>query len=80
LSDRLPQLVKPFEGCRLVAYKCPAGIWTIGWCHTSAAGAPFVTEGLRITQAQADAMLARDLEAVRVAVAKLCAGAKGGTA
>lgn len=80
MSDKLPAIVKPFEGCKLVAYRCPAGRWTIGWGHTSAAGVPFVTEGLRITQAQADAILARDLEAVRVQVAKLCAGAKGGCA
>lgn len=80
MSDKLPALVRPFEGCRLVAYRCPAGRWTIGWGHTSAAGSPFVTEGLRISQAQADAILARDLEAVRVAVAKLCVGAKRGCA
>lgn len=24
------ELIKKFEGCRLSAYRCPAGIWTIG--------------------------------------------------
>ena len=27
-------LIKEFEGCRLTAYKCPAGVWTIGIGHT----------------------------------------------
>ena len=27
-------LLKSFEGCRLTAYKCPAGVWTIGYGHT----------------------------------------------
>ena len=26
-------LIHTFEGCRLHAYKCPAGVWTIGWGH-----------------------------------------------
>lgn len=27
--------VAEFEGCRLTAYKCPAGVWTIGYGHTA---------------------------------------------
>jgi lysozyme len=27
-------LIKRFEGLRLQAYQCPAGIWTIGYGHT----------------------------------------------
>ncbi len=27
-------LIKHFEGCRLKAYKCPGGKWTIGYGHT----------------------------------------------
>ena len=27
-------IIKSFEGCRLTAYKCPAGVWTIGYGHT----------------------------------------------
>lgn len=27
-------LVARFEGCQLAAYKCPAGVWTIGYGHT----------------------------------------------
>lgn len=54
-------LLQKFEGCKLSAYKCPAGIWTIGYGHTSAAGDPAVYEGLTITQDKAEQILARDL-------------------
>ena len=54
-------LLKKFEGCKLTAYKCPAGIWTIGYGHTSAAGEPQVTEGLTITPDEANQILKRDL-------------------
>lgn len=50
-------LIKRFEGCRLTAYKCSAGVWTIGYGHTSG-----VHSGQVITQAQADAFLRQDLE------------------
>ena len=50
-------LIKSFEGCRLVAYKCPAGVWTIGYGHTAG-----VCEGQVITQAQADNMLKSDMK------------------
>ena len=53
-------LIKRFEGCRLTAYKpVPTEkYWTIGWGHYG----PDVREGDRITQAEADAMLAADCQ------------------
>ena len=48
-------LIKRFEGCRLTAYKCSAGVWTIGYGHTSG-----VYAGMRITQAQAEAFFQSD--------------------
>lgn len=51
------KLITQFEGCRLTAYKCPAGVWTIGYGHTQG-----VYEGQTITKAQAARMLAEDLE------------------
>lgn len=33
-SQTCVELVARFEGCRLKAYKCPAGVWTIGYGHT----------------------------------------------
>lgn len=50
-------LIKKFEGCRLEAYKCPAGVWTIGYGHTAG-----VTGGQQISKAQAEAYLHTDLE------------------
>lgn len=66
-SDAGITLVKSSEGLKLVAYKCPAGIWTNGYGHTG----PDVTPGMVITQAQADALLARDLERFEAGVARL---------
>jgi len=52
-------LIKSFEGCRLTAYKPVAAetYWTIGWGHYG----PDVKQGMTITQAEADAMLVKDL-------------------
>lgn len=50
-------LIKKFEGCQLTAYKCPAGVWTIGYGHTAG-----VKEGQKISPAQAEAYLRADLE------------------
>lgn len=49
-------LIKKWESCVLTAYDDGTGVWTIGWGHTSG-----VTQGMSITQEQADAMLAEDL-------------------
>jgi lysozyme len=54
-------LIKQFEGLRLDAYLCPADVWTIGYGHTSAAGPPAAKRGMRISQAEADEILRRDL-------------------
>lgn len=50
-------LIKSFEGCRLSAYRCPAGVWTIGYGRTNG-----VYEGMTISQAQADNMLREDVK------------------
>ena len=44
------------EGCRLKAYRCPAGVPTIGWGHTGG-----VKMGDTCTQEQADAWFSIDL-------------------
>jgi GH24 family phage-related lysozyme (muramidase) len=54
-------LIKEFEGLRTTAYRDPVGIWTIGYGHTSMAGPPEVTSGMRITEADAEEILKRDL-------------------
>ena len=50
------KLIKQFEGCRLIAYQCSAGVWTIGYGHTAG-----VHKGMKITQAQADEYLKQDV-------------------
>jgi lysozyme len=67
-QEGIDALLKPFEGCKLKAYRCPAGICTIGYGHTSAAGAPAVTDGMTITQKQAEDILRRDLVKYETAV------------
>ena len=49
-------LIHTFEGCRLHAYKCPSGVWTIGWGHTVG-----VYEGMTITREQANELLKKDV-------------------
>ena len=61
-------LLKKFEGCKLTAYRCPANVCTIGYGHTTAAGAPSVSDGMKITQQQADDILSRDLHQYEAAV------------
>lgn len=55
-------LIKEFEGVRLKSYKCPAGVWTLGVGHTSAAGPPEVKPGMTITEAEALKILRNDLK------------------
>ena len=52
-------LTKEFEGLRLEAYRDSGGRWTIGYGHTG----PEVAAGMKISQADADAILAADLTA-----------------
>ena len=34
VSEKGLELIRSFEGCRLIAYQCSAGRWTIGYGHT----------------------------------------------
>jgi lysozyme len=67
-QEGINALLKKFEGCKLKAYYCPAHVCTIGYGHTSAAGAPAVTDGMTITQKQADEILRQDLVKYETAV------------
>lgn len=49
-------LIKTFEGLKLNAYLCPAGVWTIGYGTTKG-----VKPGMAITAAKAEELLAQDL-------------------
>ena len=57
-------LTEQFEGCSLTAYQDQVGVWTIGYGHTG----PDVTPGLRITNDQAQALLAKDVSTAAACV------------
>ena len=72
-SEGLLALIRRFEGLRLRAYLCPAGVWTIGYGATGSGIGP----GLTWTAAQAEERLHRDTPIYIAAAAKLCPGATG---
>lgn len=55
-SDKGIEMIKGFEGLRLEAYKCAAGVWTIGYGHTNN-----VKPDSKMTEAQVESLLAWDL-------------------
>jgi len=59
-------LVKAFEGFKADAYKCPAGIWTIGYGHTGD-----VKQGDKVSEAYATELLSKDLASAEKTVNSL---------
>ena len=57
ISEEGLEIIKHFEGCELEAYKCAAGVWTIGYGHTKD-----VQEGDTWSQEKAEHMLSKELE------------------
>lgn len=70
-SSELVEFLKKEEGCVLTAYLCPGGHWTIGYGHTSMAGPPHVTPGMRINLQVAETILRRDLAKFEIGVMRL---------
>lgn len=68
-SNKGIELIKTYEGCRLSAYRCPAGVLTIGYGHTKG-----VREGSSITMAEAEDLLKKDLEYFENQLTKLNLG------
>lgn len=65
-------LVKRFEGFSARPYLCPADVWTIGWGTTRGADGRAVTgQTPPVTEAEAQALLARDLAQALAAVQRL---------
>lgn len=60
-------ILKQWEGLRLTAYQDVGGVWTIGYGHTG----PDVTEGLTITEAEAETLLRTDILEAEQAVSDL---------
>lgn len=75
-SEAMVAQVAKFEGFRAKAYKCPAGVWTIGFGHT---GPDVTANGVmiggqvvaEITEAVGRSLLAKDLETAEKEVAKV---------
>ena len=57
ISQEGISLIKKFEGCELEAYKCAAGVWTIGYGHTEG-----VNPEDEMDKESAEELLALDLE------------------
>jgi len=65
MNKTLLELVARHEGCKLKAYKCPAGVWTIGFGNTYYEDGREVKEGDTITKTEAERMLYNTLASVR---------------
>lgn len=58
LSPQGADLIKSFEGLRLSAYQCQAGVWTVGYGTTG----PNIGPSTRITKEEADRLFEKQLE------------------
>lgn len=65
-SEVLIEAIKGFEGFRAEAYKCPSGVWTIGYGHTAG-----VKKGQRVSKARAEELLRQDLGSAEASVNRL---------
>lgn len=65
ISTKGLALIKEYEGYKAVAYKCPAGVWTIGYGTTKD-----VKPGMKITKAEGESLLRRDLVRFQACVTK----------
>lgn len=64
ISQNGLNLIKQFEGCRLIAYKDSVGVWTIGWGTTNADKSITgieIKKGLKISQETADEWLEKSV-------------------
>lgn len=59
MYEKAIQLIKEFEGFKGTAYKCPAGVWTIGygWTHG-------VKEGDTITESEASELVQKEVDTI----------------
>lgn len=77
-------MIKHYESCRLRPYRCPAGLWTVGWGHVLQRDMLAVTYAQRLeqplspehdrlwTQDEVDALLDADIRPAERAVSRLC--------
>ena len=60
-------MIRQFEGLRLTAYRCPAGVWTIGYGHTSG-----VVPEMVITKEKTEEFLRQDIASAENIVSVEC--------
>lgn len=70
-SPAMRDKIAEWEGCRLIAYRDPVGIWTIGVGHTGPVDGEPVGPGMRISAEKADQLLSQDLARFEEAVERL---------
>lgn len=65
MYEKAIELIKEFEGFKEIAYKCPAGVWTIGygWTHGVKEGDTITEEKASELVQQEVAKIARQIEA-----------------
>lgn len=68
MFEPLFALIRRFEGLRLVAYLCPAGVWTVGYGSTG----PDVKPGVKWTKEQAEQRMQEQAQGFAGAAQKLC--------
>ena len=72
INQKSIDLIKSFEGLYLEAYKCSAGVWTIGYGHTGMTHKDgTVHSGRVINEERAEELLAHDMEYFEKVVERL---------
>lgn len=72
ITNEMRTKMMQWEGCRLKAYRCPAGVLTVGYGHTG----PDVTEGLVISYADAVRLFNEDVDRFALSVEGLVSGVR----
>ena len=63
ISNEGLQLIKKYEGCKTTPYRCPAGLYTVGYGHVIGNGLQLPDEWNRtFSLGEIDELLERDLE------------------
>lgn len=70
LTNEIRAKIMQWEGCRLTAYRCPAGVLTIGYGHTG----PDVTPGKTISAAEAVKLFNADIDRFAAQIEPLVSG------
>tara|TARA_R110000751_G_scaffold119505_2_gene220048 strand:- start:54 stop:575 length:522 start_codon:yes stop_codon:yes gene_type:complete len=69
------ELIKKFEGYEAVPYKCPAGVWTVGYGSIRGKnGKPLTKHSKEISEEDAEMLLSRDISSSEKTVVRLAPG------